>query len=308
MYRNSVVVIAALCLSTIANAKFSFKEVSSFFGGTPYEEVVYQEYQLDNLTTLSIENIDGPIKIKTGWKKNMIFLKATKKANKEEHLTDMKIHVTRAKDKKLIFKTTYAHDKAKGSIEYELIIPSYIHLRLKTGNGTITVHDVHGPIAATTVIGNIELFNTKNTIYVQSTKNGSITIQNARGPVSVTAHNGNIMIDNAYNSIVASTTKGTIAVACSEVPSTSAIRLETTSGPITIALPSSINAQIKGNTACGTISSDHYITLKPHTTKLNNLAWNRFKKEVNGTLGTGEAEVSLKTTYGNIKVLKTVTA
>lgn len=301
-------IMCGIGISTSTIAKFSFKQVSSFFGGNPYEMVIHQEYQLKHLDTLLIENIDGPITIKTGWKKNnTVLLKATKRANKEEDLADISIKASRIDDKKLMIKTVLAHNTVKGSVEYECIVPANINVEIKNNHGNIAIHDIHGPTTATTIKGNIEIYNIKNTVHAQTTKKGNITIQNTNGAVSATTHHGNIEIDNAYDSIIASTTKGYVTVACSQVPTTSAIRLETTAGPISLSLPSGVNATIKGQTAHGTLSSDHYITLRPYTTRLDTLAWNRFKKEVDGTLGTGETEITLRSTYGNVKILETKT-
>jgi len=214
-------------------------------------------------------------------------------------------NVMRSENKKLIIKTVYAHEKVKGEIEYELIVPADIQLQLKTVNGNINVNEVNGPITVTTIKGDIAITDTKNTIHAQVAKNGTISLQNIHGVVSAKAHHGNIIIENTFDSIVASTTKGSITVACNNIPSTSSIRLETTSGPINIALPASVNASIKGQTEHGTLSSEHYITLKPYATKLNTVAWNRYKKGVDGVLGTGEAEISLRSTYGNVKIIET---
>jgi hypothetical protein len=69
-----------------------------------------------------------------------------------------------------------------------------------------------------------------------------------------------------------------------------------------LALPDATNATVMGRASRGTIKSDHYITLRPIETKLNNFAWKRFKQEVYGTLGTGEAEIQVTTQRGNIVI------
>ncbi len=239
--------------------------------------------------------------------KNSVFVKATKRANKEEFLPEISIKATRSKDKKLIIKTVYAHENIKGEIAYELIVPADIRLQLKTVNGNINVNGVNGPIAATTIKGNIAITDTQNIIHANVYTKGAISLHNTHGAVSAKTHHGNIIVENAFDSIVASTTKGHITIACNNLPSTSSIRLETTSGPINLALPASVNASIKGQTEYGTLSSEYYITLKPHATKLNTVAWNRYKREVDGILGTGEAEISLRSTYGNVKILERTT-
>jgi len=291
------------------SATSSFKKVSAFFGSFPYEEILQKEYKIEKQGTIIIENIDGPITITTGWKKNTIFLKVIKKSNKPEQLPYIQIIDKQTTLDKLMIKTEYVQTNTKGLAEYELIVPTDIRLQISISNqGTINIKEIQGPIAAITNQGNIEIIKTNNTIHAQITKTGSITVDQAHGAISATAHHGDISIDHSHKSILATTTKGHISVTCDVVPSTSSIRLETNSGLITLALPTTTNASFKGKTTRGTITSNHYLTLKPCTTKLNNVAWSRFKKEVDGILGTGEAEIKCRSNHGNIKIVETITA
>ena len=286
----------------------SFKKVSAFFGGYPYEEVLQKEYKIEKQGTMIIKNIDGPITITTGWKKNTIFLKAIKKSNKPEQLPYIKVVDKQIAPDKLMIKTEYTQTKTKGFVEYELIVPTDIRLQISTNQGAIKIKEIQGPISATTVQGDIEIIKTNNVIHAQTTKTGSIVIDQAHGAISATAHHGDITIDHSYQSILATTSKGHISAICNAVPSTSSIRLETNSGLITLALPTTTNASFRGKTVRGTITSNHYLTLKPCTTKLNTMAWSRFKKEVDGIFGTGEAEIKCRSNYGNIKIVETVQA
>lgn len=308
---NKKILLLTLCAVIYiphSNAKRSFKKLTSFFGGQPYEEVHHKEFPADSIKTVTIENIDGPITIKTGWKKNSLFLKATKRSKKQEHISGIKVAVNRTKkNNKLLIKSNYSNKKIRGSVEYELIVPSKISVQLKTINGDIFVNDSDGPIHALAKNGNITIMNAKNTVHAKTTKKGNIIIENTCAPIQATAHYGNITIDKACSSIIANTTKGKVHVDCKNVPSTSIVKLESKSGSIVLALPTQVNASIKGQTNHGTLFSDHYITLKPYATKLNSSAWNRFKKEVNGTLGSGEATILLRSNYGNVKIVETKT-
>ncbi len=285
-----------------------FKKVSSFFGGYPYEEILQKEYPIEKQGTVVIENIDGPITITTGWRKNTVFLKATKKSNKIEQLPSIKVVDKQITPEKLLIKTEYIQPKTKGIVEYELIVPTDLQLKISINQGAIKIKEIEGPISVKTVQGNIEIIKTNNVIHAETIKSGSIIVDQAHGPISAAAHHGNIIITHSNQSIVATTNKGHISVACTDIPSTGSIRLETHSGPITLALPATTNATFQGKTVRGTITSDHYLTLKPCITKLNTMAWSRFKKEVDGIFGTGEAEIKCRNHYGNIKIVETVKA
>ena len=286
------------------NAQFSFQRITTLFKKSDSQETYHKEFSTAKIKTVIIENINGPINIKT-WKKNSLLLKSTKHAAKQEHIDGMHIIINQTDDQKLTIASGYKTAIKKGTIEYELIVPEQLSMNLKTINGNITVTNFDGPIQATTENGTIELVNIKKAAHVTTTKKGRISIEGAYGPVSAAAYQGDIFMTNTHNSIIANTIKGKVQINCKKVPTTGIVKLETSSGPVILSLPKQTNASIKGQTSHGTVYCEHYIHLKPRTTKLNSSAWQLFKQEVDGTLGTGEATISLTSTYGNVKIMET---
>ncbi len=291
--------------------KFSMQRVYSFFGKYTNEAVIEKEYQLAKPGILTINNIDGNIIITTEWKRDTICLKAIKKTAKEEDLEVFSIKTDREEQfdgNHLTLTTACTNKAAKGSIDYELIIPTHVTLKLHTERGQITVHDVNSAVTANTINGPIELKNINNTIVAQTQESGAILIDSATGNIKASTNKGDIRINEATKSILASTKKGNIITACNAVPSTSKIVLNSESqGAITLALPSSVNATLQGKTIKGRLTSDHYVTIKPFTTKLNKQTRRDFERQVDGVMGTGEADIRLTSNSGNIKILETKT-
>jgi len=289
------------------DGKLSFEKIRSWFGKKGHENVVNKEFDASTITTLVLENIDGNITIKNSWKENKIALKATKKIKKEEDVNKVRIS-KHNKDGALMLRTVY-QEKVKGAaIDYELIVPTGMKLQLSTINGSIYLNDTKSPVIAMTESGNIEARNIKKALKATTKSNGSIIVGNAQGNVYANTNYGSINVKEATKNVIAKTKKGIITVSCAQLPATSTIQLETKNGTINLALPASANATIDGSTRRGSLISDHYLTIKSHTTKLNRQAWNRFKKEVHGILGSGEADVKLSAVSGNIKILQTKTA
>lgn len=285
----------------------SFDSISAFFGAHVYQTIYDKEYHLENPGILCINNRNGNITIKTTWKQNTIRLKAIIESS-DEKIKNFTIqeHLTMQHNKTNL---TLSSSEIKGRIHYELIIPASIELQLNTEHGSIIVneandHELKGAISVTTTQGSIEIYNCSKTITAQ-TKNGSITIKHAH---NIHAHTqaGDIIITDSIGSVIAHTEKGDITTTCIKVPNTSRIQLSTESGTLLLTLPSITNATVQGKTSHGLIICEHYITLKPQKTKLNTLAWQRFKKEVFGTIGTGEADIILSNEHGNIKILETI--
>lgn len=285
----------------------SLKKITSFFTPHSLEKIDHKELPTTSLTSIAIENYNGPITIKTGWKKNYLCLKTIRRAKKQIDLDAIKIIADSTKPHHLAITTKHTGEKIKGSVEYELIVPASLTVSLKTDYGDISVNDIEGSVRAITNNGSIAIINTSNNIYAECTTQGTIFITSSYGPVEALSYTGDITINNAHSSVTAHSTKGKITVDYATLPYDSNVQLATTTGNITLTTPPSIQAHIKGSTMYGTVFSDHYITLNSYTTQLNNNAWNKFKKEVNGIIGSEQAHISLCSTHGNIKILQTKT-
>jgi len=297
-------IILCTILSQTLSIKPYFENIYSKLFSKQIEETVQKELTLNKNGTLSIENIHGNINIKTEWKQNSIILKATKRISKKENPKNTIIKIDKQISKNKIFITTESKDdKCKPTVNYELIIPNNITVHLKTDNGDIKIQKTRGPISAITNNGNIKIVEAKGKISA-ITKNGNISIEQTQENVTAKAVYGNIDIINSSKSVQAKTDSGNIKVACKTIGSLSNIDLDTKKGNISVCLPNSTNADLKACTTKGKVTSEHLITIKPQTVTLDKQTWTRFKREVDGTLGSGEATIKLSSNYGNIKIKK----
>jgi len=270
------------------------------------EEIIHKQFPLDKNTTLSIENIQGNINIKTEWKQNYIILKATKQISNKENPKNIEIKIYKKPSKNLILvKTEYKNSKKIGSVDYELIVPSNITVHLQTKNGSIQAKRVKGKIKAITQNGNITIAESKGPITAK-TSQGNIEIEYPQSNIKAKTSYGNINIQESCKGIIAHTDSGNIKVACKKIPSISQLSLSVKKGNININLPLSTNADIQAKTKKGKLTSDFPITLKPQVVKLNKETWTKFTKEVDGYMGSGEATIKLNSNYGNIKISKTI--
>ncbi len=304
VYTVLCVVISTFTASN-CHAKFSFHEkIKSFLQSNSAEKVDQKEFSATSIQSLSLANINGSVTIKTG-PKNSLFLRTTKRARKESLLDALGV-ITEIHNNHLAITTKNNNKRKAGAIDYELIVPTSLDVAINiTGYGNVCIKDVHGALDII-VHDNINIINSKKLVSAQTLKKGSISITNAHGPIEAYTQQGNITGENITHNCDARSTSGKISLAYKQVPPTSTINLTTTSGNIQLALPAETNAAICGNTTYGTFMSDHDITLKSYTTKLNKTAWTQFTKNVNGTLGSGDAKIEIKSTKGNVKILENV--
>jgi len=301
LYIIIAITIYSTSIAITLKKQHSTKKRKSFFSSRKIEKVDQRELSAHSITSLIINNNNGPITIRAGLK-NSFFLKTTKRAKKQEYLDNLKVAINTNKEDELTIETKEINKKIAGTIEYELIVPASLNITLNiTGSGDAFIKGVDGAINVITN-DNIVIINSKQPVFLETRKKGSILAMNSLGPITAISQQGTITGKNIAHSFNAHSKTGKVIIACKTIPVASAVNLETTSGNIMLALPLTTNAEIIGQTNYGTITSDHYIMLKPYTTKLNSCAWSRFKKEVDGTIGSGQATIALRSMKGNLKI------
>lgn len=294
-------------LSNQLHAEFSFDSIKAFFGVKVYEQELNQEYQIEKPGILTLQNINGNIRI-TESKEKKLFVKAVKKAKEETHFSSIYFNVNKLQEhevENLHIQSILKDPSITGSIDFTLVVPAGMQVRAQTKNGSITIDQAQEDILVKTDKGAITIKNSSKTITAQ-TINGPICIANALGNISAITQKGNITIHGAKQSIIAKANKGKIEVTSLQVPDISKIHLTTDAGNISLALPKKTNARLCGKTNQGKIISEIPIKLKPRVTQLNRHAWARVKKEVEGTIGTGETDITLKSLHGTIRIGYTV--
>ena len=297
------------CLISISlyNATYSwptFENIYSKLFSRQKQEIIQKELTLGKHGTLLLNNIYGNIYIKTEWSLNSVILKANKRISKKENPQNLNINIeTDTSNNTICIETIYKQDKPYGSVDYELIVPHNIKVQLQTKKGDIKIKRVNGKIKASSENGTITVLNARGPIDA-NTQNGNITISQSIGNINAHTKYGNIAIVQSSKSIQASTQTGTITVNCNNIPSTGFLSLTNNAGSISLLLPKETNADIKAQTSKGRVTSEHFITLKSQSVLLNKKTWERFKREVDGTIGSGESIINLCSHTGNIKILK----
>jgi len=286
-------------------SKISLESLYSKLFSKQKQEIIHKELTLEKKGTLSIDNIYGNIQIKTEWSLNSIILKACKRVSKKENTQDIEIDVeNQLAANKIAIKTKYKNEKSTGIVDYELIVPNNITVNLNTKKGDIKIKRVQGKIKASSDKGDIKILDAKGSIRAHA-QQGNIAISQSVGNIDAKTKYGNISILQSSKSLHATTHTGAIKVDCKKIPSIGSVYLTSNSGNISLSLPSKTNADIKAQTHRGLLTCEHFITLKPQSVLLNKKTWDRFKREVDGTIGTGESVIKISSNSGNIKILKT---
>ncbi len=303
-YFSLILCIFSIIFTQSTTALLSFKKMYSYIvPQTVHQEVVYEEYDPKKATVLTVKNKNGAVVIKTDPNQPHIFLKAIKKTWDIEQITHLAF-TQKVTGQEMLIEATYDENTVDGSIDFEIIVPQKLALTVTTLEGSIAINDAYGPTRVIAQRGPIEINNAHNSVDASTTVKGSITFHNPYARIKAQTNSGNIIIHDAHATVVAEAKYGSIEMFAKGIPSTSTINLATVSGAILLHMPSEVNADIQAYTKHGIITCDHFITLKPQTTQLNRQAWKRLQKQIDGVLGTGEAQIKLSSVKSDIKLLE----
>lgn len=286
-----------------ASFKKACTRINSFFGGTPYEQVIDKDYTLTSEGILSLQNLHGSIIVRNGLDKRSVSVKAHKRAAKEEQLDHMHVIEEEVTPSRLVLRTAY--DAAvKGTIDYILTVPDDANIKIASDIGDITIKDLKGSALLNAGHGDITIYTPAKHIEANVTQQGNITVIRPTSSVQLSTNKGIIRVIDSSNSVGARAKQGKVEVKCKTLPAERKIKLATQQGPIALHTPKTLNCAITAKTQNGNITSTQEITLDEHTTTLNNNYWQSVKKSVTGAIGDKDAEVTLFSKKGNIKILK----
>lgn len=304
MRNLSFVSICSIILVQSTIADFSFKQL--------YHRVIPPKLHLENAyekinpkiaSLLTIKNECGNVITSTDNTEPLVLLKITKKSPHPDRLKELSYKHS-INGQELIIESMSKELKEYESIDFDIVVPQKLAQSVSVTNGNIHAKDTMTPTRLSSTKGSIEISNTNNSVDAITQQKGNITVRNSHARTKAQTNTGNINIYDSYHSVVATTQHGSILLYAQEVPSTCTISLNSVYGTITAHLPPDVNADIQAFTKFGTITSDHMITLKPQTTQLNRQAWKRLQKEIEGTLGSGEAQIKLSSMKSDIKLVE----
>jgi hypothetical protein len=222
-------------------------------------------FQLEAGGRISLDNVNGSIRIEGG-DGNEVLIVASKRADNQEALDDIEITID-ARSDEIRVETRLPESRGwwggggnnGARVSYKLSVPADAHLDgIESVNGDIHIRGVYGPVSAETVNGGIEVDGLSADTELE-TVNGSIT--------------------GRFASLT-----GEQKVDC-----------ESVNGRIALELPAKVDARFNAETVNGGIDGSDF-GLRTDKGFVG--------RDMNGAVGDGTARVNLSTVNGSIKVRK----
>jgi hypothetical protein len=220
---------------------------------------------------VTVNNTNGTVEVEA-WDRAEVRVQAVKKVRAgtadraAEALDRMKVSVEASADRVAVrtagdrdsggFLSWLFGNHVEAGVSYTLSVPRGARVEVETVNGKVRIHGIAGAVDASTV-------------------NGSVELTDLRGGAKASTTNGGVRVDLA------------------ELPSTAAVRLETTNGGIHLTVPRDARLAIDASTVNGGIDiSGLQANVSHHS-----------RRHVEATVnGGGGGEVRLSTVNGGIKI------
>jgi DUF4097 and DUF4098 domain-containing protein YvlB len=234
--------------------------------GDEIREEFHETYPLSPTGRVSLENLNGGVKIKV-WDRPAVQLDAIKKAYRRERLAEAKIEVT-ATEENIRIKTEYPYENQ-----------SFRSDERRYENPAIVDYTLTVPRKA--LLESIELVN------------GPIEIEGVEGNVKASSINGPVTVRGLMGEAKLSTVNGPLHAAFTQLEETKPISLTSVNGTLTLIIPSDSNASIRAGTVHGGISNDFGLQVRHGEYVGHNL---------DGQIGSGGPRIKLGNVNGGIRI------
>ncbi|HKR60327.1 MAG TPA: DUF4097 family beta strand repeat-containing protein [Pyrinomonadaceae bacterium] len=227
----------------------------------------HQTYPFSPTGRVSVENLNGEVKIGV-WDRNDVQVDAVKRAYKQERLDEAKIEVN-AGTEAIRIRTDYP-DWDQRFTDDE---------RGRSNNPAIVDYSITVPRKAR--LESIDLVN------------GSVEINGVEGDVKASSVNGRVIARGLLGITKLSTVNGGLEATFVSLDAGRTVSLNSVNGPVTMVVPSDVNAIVRASTVHGSISNDFGVQVH-HGDYVGH--------ELYGQIGQGGANIKLNNVNGPIRI------
>lgn len=303
LYFHSIVILLSCLLFVHQTTLTVFDGVRSFFGGTPYHDVVEKDYALDAFGTINVQNIEGSITVRPGLDKRSVALRATKYSNTQEHLEHMHVIEEESSHHRLSLRSTYDYEGLRGHIDYLLTVPESVSLQLSTQTGIVHITGIKGDVNVILSKGDVTIVAADGVVHATITQQGDIIIVDPKKAVHVQQHKGQLYVTDSHADVHATLQQGNMHVQARHVSENTRIELIAGSGDIKLKLPKVVNASLHATTERGVVTSQQKIIISEQQAQLGGTYWSSVKKNVHGRCGDEQkSHIELVCKQGNIRL------
>lgn len=181
-----------------------------------------------------------------------------------------------------------------GSRKTEVMVetPSSLQLDARSGDGNFAARDLSGDIALHSGDGAVTLDHVHGTLHLTAS-DGNIEIQHAAGTLEARAADGHMKVDGQFTAVELHTSDGNLDFDLAPGSQlTTASRIESSDGHVSIHVPHDLSADLEISTADGHIDCSLPLTLDHY----------KSGQHLQGRMNAGGVPLSIHTSDGNVTI------
>ena len=253
---------------------------------------------------LTLDTFEGAIEIHS-WDRNEVEVEIEKRGMEQALLDEMKIEAEQQGDKVTLKVTGPAKAEHHGltigvhispAARLYVAVPRKSLVNARTADGSVRVENVEGHLVLRTGDGSVTLDRVAGEVEAHS-GDGSIRLEGANGRLDLETEDGSITVGGRPSVLRAHTGDGSIRIRVEpETEMSEAWDISTRDGSVTVALPTSFNAEIDAETGDGAVRSSH-----PGLTADNDERHESRRRELRTKMGEGGPALKIRTGDGTIR-------
>ena len=182
------------------------------------------------------------------------------------------------------------------SVRVDVETPAEVTLEAHTGDGNLSVHDLHGDITTSSSDGSQSLEHVWGALSLRGS-DGNMTVRRSSGTLEAKTADGSLDISGSFSGLQVHSSDGGVRVALDEGSRlTQASSIQGSDGSIDLLLPRSFPADLEMHTSDGHIESSLPLTVEA--------LGSGSAHEIHGKLDGGGAPLSIRTSDGSIRLAR----
>lgn len=276
----AVLIVAAFALLVLRAQVHAWPSVKS---------VDTKTYDLSSDGVVAVDDPSGDVTV-TGWDQDRIEVTTTKSAWSDDDLHRLGTKIDPQADHFSIAAVFPSHCM-NCDVSFQIRVPSRAHVAIATSSGDVRVTSVDGPARIDSSSGEVKMKNIGGEIHVHSSS-GDITLDGAHSSVDAFTSSGDINAHHLSTDVNLVASSGSVNADFASFGDVHAIRMESSSGDISLTVPRGVGFKLEATTSSGSIDSNLHLPIHDRDAGA----------DVAAQVGDGKASVQLRATSGDIGI------
>lgn len=253
------------------------------------QHVETQTYDLAGDGVVAVDDVSGDVSV-IGWNSDKVEVTTTKTSWSDDDLHRLGTQIDAHPDR-ISLAATYPSNCLNCDVSFQIRVPTGAHVTIATSSGDISVKSLSGPARADSASGEIKFENVGGQVHVHSSS-GDLTLDRIGSAIDAYASSGDIEARHLATDANLVSSSGSVTAEFAHFDAVHVVRMESSSGDISLTVPRGVGFKIEASTGSGSIDSNLQLPIHERDSGADVIA----------QVGQGKASVELRATSGDIGI------